>query len=89
VKEDDDVTLALANRMARPRASGGAVIERAAFLAEGVDFASVIAWIADRDAQPETRAAAVSTHGLHASRLTNTGAQESRSPLRYVPPRER
>jgi hypothetical protein len=42
---DEDAILALVKRLARPRASGGAVIERAAILAEGADFASVIAWI--------------------------------------------
>ena len=45
---DDDPILALVKRLARPHASGGAVIERAAILADGADFASVMAWIADR-----------------------------------------
>jgi hypothetical protein len=40
---DDDVILTLLRRLARPHASGGAVIERAAILAEGSDYASVIA----------------------------------------------
>jgi hypothetical protein len=83
---DDDQILALVKRLARPHASGGAVIERAAILAEGADFASVMAWIADHDGQPEAIVAAGATHGLHGSRLTNTGTQHRRTPLRYVLP---
>jgi hypothetical protein len=83
---DDDVILALVKRLARPNASGGAVIERSAILAEGADFASVMAWIADHDGQPEASVAAVSTRGLHGSRLSKTGGEQRRPPLRYVLP---
>jgi hypothetical protein len=83
---DDDQILALVKRLARPHASGGAVIERAAILAEGADFASVMAWIADHDGQPEASVAAGSTHGLHGSRLNNTGTEQRKTPLRYVLP---
>jgi hypothetical protein len=82
---DDDPIQALVKRLARPHASGGAVIERAAILAEGADFASVMAWITDHDGQPEALVAAGSTHGLHGSRLNNTGTEQHR-PLRYVLP---
>ncbi len=83
---DDDVILELVKRLARPHASGGAVIERAAILAEGADFASVLAWIADHDGQPEARAVAVSRRGLHGSRLSNTDGEQGQPPLRYVLP---
>ena len=83
---DDDQILALVKRLARPHASGGAVIERAAILAEGADFASVMPWIADHDGRPEATAAAGATHGLHGSRLTDTGTEQRRTPLRYVLP---
>ncbi len=83
---DDDMILALVKRLARPHASGGAVIERAAILAEGADFASVMAWIADHDGRPEASVAPASTHGLHGSRFSNTGGEQRRSPLRYVLP---
>jgi hypothetical protein len=83
---DDDAILALVKRLARPHASGGAVIERAAILAEGADFASVMAWIAAHDGQPEASVASGSTHGLHGSRVSNTGAEQRRTPLRYVLP---
>ena len=55
-------------------------------LAEGADFASVMAWIADHDGQPEATVAASSTHGLHRSRLTNAGTEQRATPLRYVLP---
>ena len=83
---DDEPILALVKRLARPHASGGAVIERAAILAEGADFASVMAWIADHDGQPEARSATGSTHGLHGSRLISAGTEQRTTPLRYVLP---
>jgi len=85
---DDDVILALVKRLARPHPSGGAVIERAAILAEGADFTSVLAWIADHDGRPEASVAAASTRGLHGSRFNNTAGEQSRPPLRYVLPAE-
>ena len=81
---DDDQILALVKRLARPHASGGPVIERAAILVEGANFASVVAWMANHDGQPEATVAAGATHGLHGSRLTNTGTEQRRTPLRYV-----
>ena len=83
--EDDDIR-ALVKRLARPRGAGGVVIERAAILAESADFASVIAWIANHDGQPEVRLAPASAHGLHGSRVNNRGGEEDRPPLRYVLP---
>jgi len=83
---DDDPILALVKRLARPHPSGGAVIERAAILADSADFASVMAWIADHDGQPEASVAARSTHGLHGSRLKNTATEQRTTPLRYVLP---
>lgn len=83
---EDDQILALVKRLARPHASGGTVIERAAILAEGADFASVMAWIADHDGQPEPTVAAASTHGLHGSRFDNSVNEQRRKPLRYVLP---
>jgi hypothetical protein len=83
---DDDAILALVKRLARPHPSGGAVIERAAILAEGADFASVMAWLAEHDGRPEARAAAVSSRGLHGSRRGNRDDEQGRPPLRYVLP---
>jgi hypothetical protein len=83
--EDADI-LALVKRLARPHDSGGAVIERAAILAEAADFTSVIAWIADHDGRPEARLASASARGLHGSRFTDAGGEDRRPPLRYVLP---
>ena len=83
--EDEDIR-ALVKRLARPHgADGGAVIERAAILAEAADFTSVIAWIANHDGQPEAPLP-VSTRGLHGSRVSDRGADQRRPPLRYVLP---
>ena len=83
--EDEDIR-ALVKRLARPHGAGGAVIERAAILAEGADFTSVIAWIEDHDGQPEARLAPVLTRGLHGSRVNDRGGEQGRPPLRYVLP---
>lgn len=83
---DDDAILTLVRRLARPNASGGAVIERAAILAEGTDFASVIAWIVEHDGKSEASLAPLSTQGLHGSRLNSPGGEQRRPPLRYVLP---
>jgi hypothetical protein len=83
--QDEDIR-ALVKRLARPHGSGGAVIERAAILAESADFTSVIAWIASHDGQPEARVGPVSTRGLHGSRVNDRGGEQGRPPLRYVLP---
>jgi hypothetical protein len=83
--EDEDIR-ALVKRLARPHGSGGAVIERAAILAEAADFTSVIAWITNHDGQPEARLTSVSTRGLHGSRVNNASGEPRRPPLRYVLP---
>ncbi len=83
---DDDAIRALVTRLARPHCSGGEVIERAAILAEGADFAAVMAWITAHAGIPETRVAKASSYGLHDSRLGYSGAVEPRAPLRFVLP---
>jgi hypothetical protein len=83
--EDEDIR-ALVKRLARPHGADGAVIERAAILAEAADFTSVIAWIASHDGQPEARFASGATRGLHGSRVNDSGGEQRRPPLRYVLP---
>jgi hypothetical protein len=83
---DDDAIRALVIRLARPHASGGEVIERAAILAEGADSAAVMAWIAAHAGVPEATVATSPRHGLHGSRLGNSGGAEPRTPLRFVLP---
>ena len=81
---DDDAIRALLTRLARPHASGGATIERAALLAAGADFPQVMAWIVDHNGQPETTAPAGAGGGLHGSRVSGGGIGEGRPPQRYV-----
>ena len=83
---DDDAIRALVTRLARPHSSGGEVIERAAILAEGADFAAVMAWITAHDGIPETQVAKAPSHGLHGSRLSYSGEVAPRTPLRFVLP---
>ena len=78
---DDREIRALVTRLARPHASGGRVIERAAILAEGSDFVSVIGWIIAHAGQPEAASLAPS-RGLHGARLSG----EDPVPRRFVLP---
>jgi hypothetical protein len=82
---EDEAIHALVTRLARPHASGGKVIERAAILAEGGDFAAVMAWITAHAGVPEAVSAAP-THGLHGSRLDDSGGTPAREPFRFVLP---
>jgi hypothetical protein len=81
---DDDEISALVAHLARPHASGGVVIERAAVLAAGTDFQAVMAWIVAHG-EPEALAA-TPTRGLHGSYLHDRQPTESRRPLRFVLP---
>lgn len=83
---DDDAIRALVTRLARPHSSGGEVIERAAILAEGADFAAVMTWITAHAGVPETQVASAPRHGLHGSRLSYSGGAAPRPPLRFVLP---
>lgn len=83
---DDDAILALVTRLARPHASGGKVIERAAILAEGSDSPAVLDWIMDHAGQPESAVASASKGGLHGSRITDGAGAAPRPPLRFVLP---
>lgn len=83
---DDDAIRALVTRLARSHPSGGEVIERAAILAEGADFAAVMAWIIAHAGQPETAVSAGPSGGLHGSRLGIGRGGEPQTPLRFVLP---
>lgn len=83
---DDDAILALVTRLARPHASGGTVIERAAILAEGSDCPAVLDWIMDHAGQPEAAVASASRGGLHGSRIMDGAGARPRPPLRFVLP---
>jgi hypothetical protein len=83
---DDDAIRAVVTRLARPHASGGRVIERAAILAEGADFAAVMAWVTAHGGEPEPTVAAAPGRGLHSSRLHDSGGTGPQTPLRFVLP---
>jgi hypothetical protein len=73
-------------RLSRPHKSGGAVIERAAILAEGADFAEILTWITAHAGLPETAVApARNGGGLHSARLADS-AGAGGPPARYVLP---
>ena len=55
-------------------------------LAEGGDFASVIAWITDHAGMPESNVAAAPSRGLHGARVDERDAARQERPLRYVLP---
>jgi hypothetical protein len=77
---------ALVKRLARPHPSGGDVVERAALLASGNDFAAVMAWITDHEGVPEAMVSEAPRRGLHGARLGLSGSAEPRTPLRFVLP---
>jgi hypothetical protein len=62
------------------------VIERAAILAEGGDFAAIMNWIDAHDGTPDAAVSATRSRGLHGSRMTGDDATASRAPLRFVLP---
>jgi hypothetical protein len=84
---DDDAISTLVKRLSRPDGSGGAVIERAAIMAEGPNSVAILAWIAAHDGQPEAATPTTSMQGLHSARLSDTGGVGSSPPRRYVLPR--
>ena len=83
---DDDAIRALVTRLARPDASGGDVIERAAIFAAGSNFAAIMAWVIAHGGKPETTVPAVSRGGLHGLRVRDSRGAEARTPLRFVLP---
>jgi hypothetical protein len=82
---DDAEIQALIKRLARPHSSGGDVVERAALLASGGDFAAAMVWITDHAGVAETMEAAPG-RGLHGPRVDVSGGTGARVPLRFVLP---
>jgi hypothetical protein len=84
---EDDAIRTLVTRLARPHRSGGTVIERAAILAEGADFAAVMAWVVARGGvAEEATVSSASGGGLHGARLSHGGPTQAPLPLRFVLP---
>jgi hypothetical protein len=83
---DDGEIRTLLSRLARPHASGGQVIERAAILAEGAEFPAILAWITAHAGEPEATVAPAAGRGLHSARMNDGGGADRRAPQRYVLP---
>ena len=83
---DDAAICTLLARLARPNASGGDVIERAAILAAGSDFTEIMTWLTAHGGKPEAMAPAVPTGGLHGSRIDDRRGTDSQTPVRFVLP---
>lgn len=65
--DTDDPIRAIVARLARPHPRG-AVIERAAILAEGQASAAIVEWILAHSGSPEAPAAPAAGRGLHGAR---------------------
>lgn len=83
---DDDAIRAVVERLSRPHPSGGAVIERAAILAEGAGSAAILAWINANAWEPEAAQPAVAARGggLYGARREAASRGGSAAPRRYV-----
>jgi hypothetical protein len=82
--EDEEIRT-LVTRLARRHPSGGAVIERAAILAEGGRSGEILAWIERHAGEPEVVEIATPQRGLHGTGFG--GAPPARrGPARYVLP---
>jgi hypothetical protein len=77
---------AAVRRLARPDGEGGAVIERAAIMAEGTPAAAIEAWVIAHGGQPELPTHAAHAPGLHGSRPDPAKTAGRRPPRRYVLP---
>lgn len=83
--EDEEIRSILA-RLSRPHVSGGAVVERAALMAEGVDPAQLLAWIESHGGTPESAASTKPARGLHSARMSAHAGGGTATPQRYVLP---
>ncbi len=75
----------LMTTLSRPHRSGGVVIERAAILAAGADYATIMDWIVAHSGAPEATTPTARSQGIHGSRFSDN-ATTSRQPMRFVLP---
>ena len=73
-------------RLSRLDGEGGAVIERAAILAEGTPAAAIEAWIVDHGGEPETPTIGAPAPGFYGLRPDRPAVGDRRAPRRYVLP---
>ena len=84
--EADEAIRAVVTRLSRPHPSGGAVIERAAIMAEGADSTAIITWIFAHAGRAEVTASTAPPRGLHGGRFSSGAEAEQGAPRRYVLP---
>jgi hypothetical protein len=82
---EDEAIRALVTRLARPHQSGGEVVERAALLADGADFAEVMAWIIDHGGTAES-VVTEARGGLHERQVDTRAGAATPTPRRFVLP---
>ncbi len=73
-------------RLARPHASGGMVIERSVILAEGSGSAAILSWISDHDGVADSTSAPARSGGLHGLRDVVGIGQQDAPARRFVLP---
>ncbi|HWK25137.1 MAG TPA: hypothetical protein VNS09_01150 [Solirubrobacter sp.] len=79
---ESEAICAAVRRLSRPDGQGGAVIERAAIVAEGKISVAIEAWVIDNGGQPDTVNIHREGQGVHRFRRDTP----SRAPRRYVLP---
>jgi hypothetical protein len=84
--ETDNAIRATVIRLSRPDGDGGAVIERAAIVAEGTPAAEIEAWILAHGGEPEAPVIAAPRPGLYGLRPDAEPNARARAPRRYVLP---
>ncbi len=84
-READEAIRATVIRLCRPDGYGGAVIERAAIVAEGAPAGAIEQWILAHGGEPETPIVAARS-GLYGLRSDSAPLSQARAPRRYVLP---
>src|SRR4051812_29019312 len=82
-RQSETAVRAAVIRLSRPCSDGGAVIERAAIIAEGTPSAAIEAWVIEHGGRPEAATPGTRASGLYGDRSTNGGGPV---PRRYVMP---
>jgi hypothetical protein len=85
-RDTEQAIRAVVARLARPDGDGGAVIERAAIIAEGAPAAAIEAWVLAHGGEPEAPLLATPRPGLYALRPGGRLSTGTRPPRRYVLP---
>ncbi len=87
-RQDDEAIRATVIRLCRADGYGGAIIERAAIVAEGTGAAAIEDWILSHGGEPEAPVSAAVRPGLHDRRPDAQRLLSARRPRRYVLPGE-